>query len=104
MFYNILQEPVRVADTRVEMSNITDKLDKAKAALQYCIDVHPASGIIRDALAEFPDPDAVGFLVERGTHNHETMCTKLLSREVLSEVKPCSCGHDAALAKLEEKP
>ena len=39
---------------------VADKLEAAKDALQFCKDSHPESGIIQRALAEFPDPDAMG--------------------------------------------
>ena len=75
------------------MSTMADKLESAKIALQYCVDTHPASGIVRGALAEFPDPDAVGRLVELS--DHDVGCPR--------EVGVCRCGYNMALAKLEEK-
>ena len=85
------------------MSDIADKLRSSRvwieAMLCECDSKDDYQCNRCRALAEFPDPDAVQWFVLGGRH--------LFGCDVDDEIikgKPCNCGYDAALAKLEEKP
>lgn len=77
MFYNTLQERVRVADTGIEMTNIADKLREGKKQIRMLLhNARPQlSPELLDALdsilAKFPDPDAVVDIAEVGKCSDE---------------------------------
>lgn len=89
------------------MSDISDRLRAMLAALEAVRsigrtgdDCDPIYEQASKALAEFPDPDAVGECVDLCREEADLLCEC-----IQAEAKTCSpCRADIALAKLLDKP
>jgi len=69
------------------MSDLADRLRKAKKALEWCRDSCRGSRLVDEATADFPDPDAVGALLQHAWNTRQHAHNDDL---------------DAALVKLED--